>query len=129
MERLFSPEDYEFLAAQPGFTPRLARRLAAERRKIFRRYLRCLRRDFDRLYLATKLLLLHAAQDRPDLAVALFKQRLTFQFALAAVYCRLALQTLGLGTVDARGLVSALQAMRDQLRALSPQAVRVTAES
>ncbi len=129
MERLFSSEDYEFLASQPGFTPRIARRLAAERRKIFRRYLRCLKRDFDRLYAATKLLLLHSAEDRPDLAMALLKQRLTFQLALAAVYCRLGLQTLGLGTVDARGLITALEAMRNQLRALSPQLVRVPVES
>lgn len=121
MERLFLPQDYEFLSSQPGFTPRLIRRLQAERRKIFRRYLRRLSRDFDRLQAAIKLLMLDSAQDRSDLAITLFRQRLRFYYALATVHCGLALQTLGLGTVDARGLVSALAAMRDQLRALSPQ--------
>lgn len=121
MERLFCPQDYQFLASQPGFTPNLARRLEAERRKIFRRYLRSLGRDFDRLYTATKLLLLDSVHDRPDLVVMLFKQRLTFQLALAAVYCRLALQTVGLATVNARGLVDTVAAMRDRLRMLAPE--------
>lgn len=119
MERLFAPEDYEFLAAQPGFTPALARRLKAERRRIFRRYLRCLNRDFDRFYKATKLMLLTAEQDRSELALALFRQRLSFRLALAGVHAQLALQTLGLGTVRVHGLVRALGALRDQLQALA----------
>jgi hypothetical protein len=121
MERLFAPEDYEFLAAQPGFTPALARRLQAERRRIFRRYLKCLSRDFDRLYSATKLLLLTAAEDRSELALALWKQRLAFKLGLASVHAQLALQTLGLGTVQVHGLVRALERMREQLQLLSPQ--------
>jgi hypothetical protein len=121
MERLFSQQDYEFLSSQPGFSPKLVRRLRAERRRIFRRYLQCLSRDFDRLYAATKLLLLHAPEDRPDLALTLLRQRMTFRYALATVHLRLALQTLGLGTVDVRGLVGAVEALRDQLRALSAQ--------
>lgn len=125
MERLFAPEDYEFLAAQPGFTPALARRLRAERRRIFRRYLRSLSRDFDRFYKATRLLLLTAEDDRSELALALFKQRLSFRMALASVHAQLALQTLGLGTVRVHGLVKALEAMRQQLRTLAAQPVAV----
>jgi hypothetical protein len=121
MERLFAPEDYEFLAAHPGFTPALARRLQAERRKIFRRYLRCLSRDFDRLYIATKLLLLTAAEDRSELALALWKQRLSFKLGLVSVHAQLGLQTLGLGTVQVQGLVRAMERMREQLQLLSPQ--------
>lgn len=125
MERLFAPRDFEFLAAQPGFTPALARRLQAERRRIFRRYLRCLSRDFDRFYRAIKLLLLTAEHDRSDLALALMKQRLRFRLALAVVHARLALQALGLGTVRVHGLVSALERMREQLRGLTAQPAAV----
>ncbi len=125
MERLFAPEDYEFLAAQPGFTPALARRLQVERRRILRKYLRCLARDFDRFYKATKLLLLTAEHDRSDLALALFRQRLSFQLALAGVHAQLALQTLGLGTVRVHGLVAALERMREQLRMLTARPVAV----
>ncbi len=119
MERLFAQDDYEFLAAQPGFNPSIYKRLQAERRKIFRHYLRCLGRDFERLQAAAQMLLLHAPQDRPDLAAGLLKQKTMFYFAMAGVRCRLVLQGVGLGTVDVSRLVNALEMMREQLRSLS----------
>jgi hypothetical protein len=125
MERLFLEEDYDFLAAQPGFHPKIYRKLQAERRRVFRHYLRCLRRDFDRLSTAAKLLLLSAPSDRPDLATTLLRQRLTFAYAMATVELRLLLQGVGIGTVDVRRLVDAVEGMREQLRYLS-QRVEVT---
>ena len=119
MERLFFDGDYDFLAAQEGASAKISKRLRAGRRRIFRQYLRCLSRDFDRLYTAAKFLLLHSPQDRPDLASALLKQRLIFGYAMAAVECRLVLQTAGVGKVDVRGLVSALETMRGHLRQLT----------
>lgn len=119
MERLFSDQDYDFLATQPGYSPAIARRLHAERRRIFRHYLRCLSRDFERLHTAAKFLLLHSPQDRPDLASALLKQRLIFRYALLSVHARLILQTLGIGKVDVRGLVRPLESMREQLSQLA----------
>lgn len=60
-----------------------------------------------------------APQDRPDLARNILKQRLMFSWALGGVEVRLALQSLGLGTVDVRGLVGVMETMREQLRYLS----------
>jgi hypothetical protein len=120
MERLFFDEDYDFLA-HAGAPVSIGKRLRVARRRIFRQYLRCLSRDFDRLYAAAKFLLLHSPQDRPDLAWALLKQRLIFRYAMATVQYRLVLQPLGIGAVDVRGLVSALESMRDQLRQLAPR--------
>lgn len=122
MERLFIEEDYDFLAAQPGFHPKISRKLQAERRRVFRHYLRCLRRDFDRLSTAAKMVLLHASQDRPDLAGLLLKQRMIFSYAMLMVEFRLVLQTMGIGRVDVRRLVSSLEAMREQLRQLTQSA-------
>jgi hypothetical protein len=119
MERLFDESDYDFLATQPGFHPRITRRLRAERRKVFRCYLRCLSRDFERLSAAVRVLMLHAPLDRSDAASALMKQRFVFQYAIMMVRCRLVLQTFGIGTVDVRRLVASLEQMRDQLRQLS----------
>lgn len=119
MERLFSDEDYEFLAAQPGYSPAIRRRLQAERRRIFRQYLHNLSRDFGRLHMAAQFLLLHSPQDRPDLAAALFRQKLIFRYALFTVECRLVLQTFGIGKVDVRGLVQPLEALRGQFQQLS----------
>jgi hypothetical protein len=65
--------------------------------------------------------LLTAAEDRSELALALWKQRLAFKLGLASVHAQLALQTLGLGTVQVHGLVRALERMREQLQLLSPQ--------
>jgi hypothetical protein len=119
MERLFSDTDFGFLAAQPGYAPQISKKLRAERRRVFRHYLRCLSRDFDRLHAAAKFLLLHSPQDQPELASALLRQRLVFRYALLAVHCRLALQGLGIGTVDVSGLVRALGGMRDQFQQLA----------
>jgi hypothetical protein len=123
MERLFVEEDYDFLAEQPGFHPGIYRKLQAERRRVFRHYLRCLRRDFDRLSAGAKVVLVHAAEDRPDLATTLFKQRCLFNYAMAVVQVRLVLQTMGIGRVDVQRLVSPLEAMRSQLRQAQPVAI------
>lgn len=119
MERLFSEEDYQFLAAQCGYSPEMGRRLKAQRRRIFRHYLRGLSRDFSRLHTAARFMLLHAPQDRPDLAIQLFRQRLLFRYALLSVHSTLVLQTLGVGTVDVRRLVQALESMGSQFRQLA----------
>ena len=42
MMRLLDGGDLEFLRSQPGFTPRMATKLRAQRCQIFRGYLRCL---------------------------------------------------------------------------------------
>ena len=116
MERLLSGEDREFLVAQAGFRPQILKTLRAERRRIFRGYLRCLSRDFNRLYLAGRLLMLDAAEDRPDLARILLRQRVLFAYAMLAVEIRLLLHALGVGTVDVRLLVASLEEMRARLR-------------
>jgi len=119
MERLFSEEDDRFLASQPGYSPGLSKRLKAARRRIFRQYLRCLGRDFDRLHAAARFLSVHAPQDRPDLAVALFRQKLLFRQALLMVHGRLALQAVGIGTVEISRLIQALEGMGTQFRQLA----------
>jgi hypothetical protein len=53
------------------------------------------------------------------LARSILKQRLLFSWALWGVEFRLALQVVGLGTVDVRRLVGAMETMREQLRHLS----------
>lgn len=126
MERLFLQDDYEFLAAQPGSKREIVRRLQAERRRIFHRYLRALGRDFDRLLWAAKALVVHSAEDRPDLAKVLLRQTLMFDYALGVTHCRLVLQGFGIGTVDVRPLVGALDAMRLQFSSAA-QCARATA--
>ncbi len=120
MQRLLDDRDCQFLASYPRLDPAVAARLRAERRRVFRAYMTSLRRDFARLYGATKLALLYSPEDRPDLAAELLRQRFLFTCSLLAVEWRLLLHAVGVTTVDVRGLVSTLEDMRIRLLALAP---------
>jgi hypothetical protein len=128
MERLLQEEDFRFLAAQPGFSPKLGRRFRTQRRRIFRGYLHNLSRDFGRVSQACQMLIVHSADDRGDLAYSLIRQRLLFAFGVLAVEGRLLLHTVGLGTVDVRGLVQSLESMQAQIQLLltPPEAAAVS---
>jgi hypothetical protein len=125
MERLLQEKDFLFLASQPGFSPELGRRFRRERRRVFRGYLRSLKKDFARLASALQTLIVHSVEDRGDLQSALLRQRFQFALGLLAVEGRLLLHAAGVGTVEIGGMVQALETMQDQMRLLlnPPQAV------
>ena len=124
MERLLQEEDFRFLSSQPGFSARLGRRFRTERRRIFRAYLRSLSMDFGRVSKACQMLVIHAAEDRGDLAKGIVRQRLLFALGILAVEGRLMLHAAGVGTVDVSGLVESLETMQAQIQMLltPPQA-------
>ncbi|MEX2263125.1 MAG: hypothetical protein WD696_14310 [Bryobacteraceae bacterium] len=112
MGRLLREDDFRFLAGFPGLSSRVARQLRADRRQIFRGYLRCLKRDFARVDAGIKWLVLTSSCDRPDLAVFVFKQRVTFMAALLAVEYHLLLHAAGIGTVNIQSILQPLEALR-----------------
>ena len=120
MERLFSDEDYRYLARQKGYRPDIAKRLRRERISIFRGYLKCISGDFRRLEAAASFWMAHAPQDRPDLAKALLKRRLVFIGALMGAKWRLWLYGFGLSTADVHRLVDSLDGMRVHLGRMAP---------
>jgi len=124
MERLLREDDFRFLCAQPGFSARIGRRFRTERRRIFRAYLRSLSTDFSRVSSACQMLVIHAAEDRGDLAQGIIRQRALFTLGMFAVQGRLLLHAAGVGTVDVRGLVESLETMQGQIQMLltPPQA-------
>ena len=124
MERLLLEEDFRFLSSQPGFSARLGRRFRTERRRVFRAYLRSLSMDFGRVSKACQMLVIHAAEDRGDLAQGIIRQRLLFALGIFGVEGRLLLHAAGVGTVDVHGLVDSLEAMQAQIQVLltPPQA-------
>lgn len=119
MERLLSEEDYRFLKAHRSCDQRIIRKLRTERWGIFRAYLKCMRRDFSRLEAAARLYMVNSPEDRPDLAKALLKRRMTFTCRLAMVECGLVLHHFGLGTVDVRDLVGSMDSMHRHLGSLA----------
>ena len=124
MERLLSRADFDFLAAQPGYHPRIGRRLRAGRRRIFRSYLRSMRREFLTLHATARQAAALSREDRPDLMAVLAKQRVIFSLAMVAVHVRLSLDGLGLGRPDVSGLLQAYRSSDKVLREMSAAAVR-----
>lgn len=122
MQRLLGNEDYEFLRGQPGYAPSITQTLRKDRHRIFRAYLRSLKRDFNRLYSAAKEASLYSHADGADLLQMIVRQRAIFIGLLFVVEVRLAMHTLGIGTVDIRPVLGALEAMRDATRILQPTA-------
>lgn len=120
MMRLLDGGDLEFLRSQPGFTPRMASRLRAQRCQIFRGYLRCLNADFQRVCTAIKVLMLQSQQDRPDLAGLLVQHQVMFAWGMGMAYFRLFLFRWGLSGVDVTSLVKNFDLMRVELRRLVP---------
>jgi hypothetical protein len=118
MLRLLSDADLNFL---PSGSP-LRRTLAAQRRALFRAYLRCLTRDYARLLAGIRLAMVQSGVDRPDLTRALAKNRFLFAVAICRVEYRLALHAAGIGHVEIGGLVDALESLRRQVSVLAPMA-------
>jgi hypothetical protein len=124
MLRLLDGPDYKFLATQRGISKKAIRKLRAERRAIFREYMRNLVSDFNHLHLAARMLLIYSHQDRPDLAASLLRQRVRFGLTVASVECRLLMHAAGVGTVNVSALVESIEAMRTSISfSMAPQAI------
>jgi hypothetical protein len=121
MLRLLSDEDLQFVPAHFRSSVR------ADRRMIFRRYLKCLAKDYARLLAGIRMAMVRSGVDRPELARALAKNRLLFALAVCRIEYRLTLHAAGLGHVDVSGLVEALDALRGQVAAFTPSAVGAAA--
>lgn len=114
MLRLLSDEDLQFVPS------RLRPAVRADRRMLFRRYLKCLSKDYGHLLSGIRSAMVRSGQERPELAHALAKNRLLFAIAVCRIEYRLALHTIGLGRVDVSGLVEALDTLRQQVAVFTP---------
>ena len=108
MLRLLSESDTNLVSGNPV----LRRTVRSQRRKLFRRYLTCLTRDYGYLLHGIRVAMVQSGVDRPDLARAVAKNRIRFALAICRIEYRLALYTLGLGTVDVSGLLRAFDTLR-----------------
>ena len=127
MLRMLDTGDIEFLRSQPGFTPRMATKLRAQRTQIFRGYLKSLESDFARVCSAIKLVMLYSNHDRPELAEALIRQQITFACSMMTVRVRVVLYSLGVCGVDVTDLVKLFDSMRLELRTLVPRTSNMAA--
>jgi hypothetical protein len=116
MQRLLETRDLDFLKSQVGYRPQIAKRLMAERRKIFAAYLGHLVSDFNQLVRIGKLMIVYSSQDQHEFARRLWRQQVRFYAGFCSLRLQLALYPLGWATTDAHRLVEALAAMRNQVQ-------------
>lgn len=105
MERLLSEEDFTFVSSQPNISPLMLKRMRAERRRIFREYLRALSVDFSRLTFRLREIMVDSPHSREDLAASILKARVLFSLAVLMVEGRLVLHACGLYRVNVSALV------------------------
>jgi hypothetical protein len=120
MLRLLDSDDFQMLRSQPGCSRETVARLRRQRCQIFSHYLRSLQEDFGEVCLALQQLMVHAGQDRPDLATVLIRRRVQFAWRMAQVRVRLVLYRWGVGTVDAAHLLRTFGHLQEELRSLIP---------
>ena len=125
MERLFNEADYSFLAEQPGYHPGIAKKLRAERKKIFRAYLWQLVGDFHRLVHVANLMMVYSGEDRSDLAHSIFRLRVNFYWTVVCTEASLRLQPVAALPIRATFLVGALTAMHQNVHQLAPMKMDV----
>lgn len=116
---LLAKEDFAFLSRQPGFDSSIYKKLRRERLSIFEQYLARLILDFKKLHITARYFVAQSEQDRSDTAMKLVRLRWAFFVSVLELQLQLQLCRLGLGTVEARLVVSKLQQMSDQLAAIT----------
>jgi hypothetical protein len=118
MLRLLSNEDMQLVSAAPA----LKRDLRAQRRRIFRSYLRCLSKDYSRLFGGVRWIMVNSDVDRPDLAMLLSRQRRAFAIAMCRIEWKLALHAAGVENVkiDVSGLVGAVDNLTGVVNVFNP---------
>jgi hypothetical protein len=129
MERLLDQSDFEFLSQQSGYRPEIGARLLKERKKLFVGYLRILIGDFNQLLRIARYMIVYSTEDRADFAKVLWRQQVTFYFAVCSVRLRVAMYPMGWTSLDVARLTRALENMRNQVAQLGfePMTVATTA--
>lgn len=120
MARLLDEQEFREMRSHPGMTSGTLSQLRRERCRVFRGYLRSLSNDFSRICLALKLLMMQAGEDRPDLASTLIRTQIAFACGMTLVQVRLALFSMGVGTVEVGSLLKIFDGLRIELRTLVP---------
>lgn len=120
MRRLLSREEEDFWIAsatlESGSESRARAAFRAERRRMFREYLRLIRDDFSRLSDGVRQAVIRSQTDRTVEVETLLRLELGFRRLLLMAELRLAFHWIGVRPVDAAVLIDALQSFEHSLR-------------
>lgn len=119
LTRLFHPDDYEFLARQPGYTPELSARLRSERLEIAKAFLEQLEHDARLLINFANQSMATAVDDAGNFSGFVLKQEIQFGIRLALLRFQLGLMERGLiHRIQFDRLLSSIRPLALQSRAL-----------
>ena len=118
MMRLLDPSDFELVSSAGD--PALLRRLKAQRRSIFRGYLKSLCRDHARVCAHTRAVLLNGGAESGESVIALHRAEIIFRLTVLSVSCKLVLHAVGFRNVRMWGLMDSFEKVRLQAESLSP---------
>ncbi len=124
VHRLLSGEDLEFLPKAPGYSPEIERRLRAARRKALAGYLKWMKADFDRLYMAGKAAIAEAQTDQSEVLAALVRMRAVFLWRYALAMARVPMTWAGAPAPDLRSLTQAVARLGSMVGTLAPSGAR-----
>jgi hypothetical protein len=96
LPKLFSPQDFDFLRSQPGYSPELLSRLKADRLNIAESYLRQLEADVRRLLTIANQASGKAGNEAGDFSGFLLRQECQFTCSMIRLRFQLMLMKLGL---------------------------------
>jgi len=119
MERLLDDTDQEFLHKHPGVNRAIEKRFRRARVKLFRSYMHQLSEDFHRICKALKILMVHSAVERNDLAGLILKQQFQFTWTMMTTEVYLVLYSMGWAHVDTESLLAPLVTVRTRLQAMA----------
>ena len=120
MERLLSEADFDFLASQKGYEPRIGIDLRRKRGRIMRLYLRRLDADVTRIQKAARLKMACTSGETQEFWVFLLKQSALFTARITWV--RAVLPLYGWGGIvapDVRPLLDAVDLLATRTRGLA----------
>ena len=119
IERLLSPAEFDYLRSR-GMSKARIGELRAQRRKLFRMYLRRLTDEFNGVHAALRAVMVTSTVDRADLAKELAQQRVLFYRHLIGVEMRLTLNALGFETAPSLDLIRPLERLHLEFANLVP---------
>ena len=119
MAQLLADDDFLFLQSQPGYTPEIGKKFRSDRRRIFRGYLAALRSDFNVLHTQARALAAGLPAEYAPLIGNILRQQRVFTMRMVQIEFGLALDRLGLGSVNAGVLVDMVSSMQSQLSQLA----------
>jgi len=121
---LFSPQDFDFLRSQPGYTPELSARLKSDRLAIAESYLNELQTDVRLLLNFANRASAQEGADVDDFSAFLLKQEFRFAVTMARLRCELALMKVGVNRqIQFEKLLDTVRPLVQCSRTLALQAV------